>query len=137
MLDALPLLLQKRCLGALRKICGRSGLVPRSIEIPPCYNRSDEPLYQGGYADVWKGKHNGCDVAVKGLRVFAGSDSGKIMRVGSIVCQRTFICQLMFIMVEVLQGGCDLEVSSPPKRATAIRSDNGQSQFCDGLRVDG
>ncbi|KAF9646796.1 kinase-like protein, partial [Thelephora ganbajun] len=33
----------------------------------------------GGYADVWKGEHQGCHVAVKVLRVYSTSDFAKIM----------------------------------------------------------
>ncbi|KAF9784386.1 kinase-like domain-containing protein [Thelephora terrestris] len=76
----LPPWLQKECLGALRKICGRSGLLPRSVKIQLHYDRSDDPLYQGGYADVWKGQYQDCHVAVKVLRVCASNNFEKITR---------------------------------------------------------
>jgi hypothetical protein len=82
-LDMLAPQLRRTCLGVLRKICGRQALFPRSVQIPLCYNREDNPLYRGGYADVWKGEYNGCDVAVKVLRVYSTSDFGKIASVGS------------------------------------------------------
>ena len=43
----------------------------------------------------------------------------------------------MFIVVEVLQGGCDLEDPSSSERAAAVGSDNGQPPFCDDFGVDG
>ncbi|KAF9644930.1 kinase-like protein, partial [Thelephora ganbajun] len=68
----------RKCLAASRRICGRQALLPRSAQIPICYNRLDNPLYRGGYADVWKGEHQGRDVAVKVLRVYSTSDFDKI-----------------------------------------------------------
>ena len=71
-----------RCLNTLCRICGREALLPRSVQIPLCYNRSDTPLYRGGYADVWKGEHQGRKVAVKVLGIYLTSDFNKITRVG-------------------------------------------------------
>ena len=75
--------LQGKCLRVLCRICGRRGLLPRSLQIPLSYNRSDTPLYRGGYADVWKGAHQGSHVAVKVLRVYSTSDFDKITTVSS------------------------------------------------------
>ena len=66
---------------ALYKICGSQGLFPKSLQIPLCYERSDAPLYRGGYADVWKGKYQDFHVAVKVLRIYSTSDFDKIMKV--------------------------------------------------------
>jgi len=74
--------LRKKCLSALCKICGRQALLPRSLRIPLCYDRSDTPLYRGGFADVWKGEHQGRQVAVKVLRVYSTSDFYKVTSVG-------------------------------------------------------
>ena len=81
-LPDLPPWLRKKCLSALCKICGRRALLPRSLQISLCYDRLDNPLYRGGYADVWKGEHQGRHVAVKVLRVYSTSDFDKIMNVG-------------------------------------------------------
>jgi len=80
----LPLRLRRKCLSTLCKICGRRGLLPRSLQIPLCYDRSDTPLYRGGYADVWKGEYQGRHVAVKVLRVYSTSDFDKITNVGTV-----------------------------------------------------
>ena len=69
-------------MAALCKICGSQGLLPRSLQIQLRYDRSDIPLYRGGYADVWKGGHQGCHVAVKVLRIYSTSDFDKITKVG-------------------------------------------------------
>ena len=64
------------------RICGRQALLPRLAQIPLCYNRMDAPLYYGGFAEVWKGKHQGREVAVKVLKVYMTSDLVKITKVG-------------------------------------------------------
>lgn len=53
------------------------------MQIPLCYDRTDTPLYRGGYADVWNGEYEGREVAVKVLTVYATSDLDKITQVGS------------------------------------------------------
>ena len=82
-LPNLPPRLRRKCLSALCRICGRQALLPKSLQIPLCYDRSDTPLYRGGYADVWKGEYQGRSVAVKVLRVYSTSDFEKITCVGS------------------------------------------------------
>ena len=82
MLDSLGQPLREKSLSTLRKICGRQALLPRSLQIPLCYDRSGEALCNGGTADVWMGEHQGIKVAVKVLRVFSTSDIEKIKRVG-------------------------------------------------------
>ena len=69
-------------MAVLCRICGSLGLLPMSLQIPLRYDRSDTPLYRGGYADVWKGEHQGFHVAVKVLRVYSTSDYDKITKVG-------------------------------------------------------
>ena len=77
--------LQSKCLDTLRKICGHQGLLPRSVQIPLCFNQLGAPLYRGGYADVWKSQYDGRDVAVKVLRIYSTSDYEKMASVGSRV----------------------------------------------------
>ena len=81
-MDSLEPRLRRKCLTALCKICGRCGLLPRSVQIPLCYNRTDAPLCYGGFGEVWKGEHQGREVAVKVLRVYVTSNLLKIKKVG-------------------------------------------------------
>ena len=74
--------LRRKCLTTLCRICGHRGLLPRSLQILQCYNRSDIPRAKGGYADVWMGNYQGRQVAVKVLRVYSTTDLVKITRVG-------------------------------------------------------
>ena len=114
------------------------GLLPRSVKIPEVpYDRSAEPLYTGGFADVWKVKYNDYHVAVKVLRVFGNNNFKKIIKVGSCSLSETVICKLIFIVAELLQRGCGLEVSATSERATTLRSGGARPQSRDGLGVDG
>ena len=70
------------CLRQLYRICGYHALLPKTLQIPFCYDRTSFPLYRGGYADVWKGTHHGLDVAVKVIRIYSNSDLQKIIDVG-------------------------------------------------------
>ncbi|KAF9791125.1 kinase-like domain-containing protein [Thelephora terrestris] len=70
---------QNQCLRPLYRTCGTHALLPKAMKIPICYDRTSDVLYSGGYADVWKGKHCGQDVAVKVIRTFSNSDFGKVI----------------------------------------------------------
>ena len=93
-------------------------------------------MYRGGFADVWKGEHQGRQVAVKVLRVYSTSDFEKITGVGSYNLSKVRVDQLMLTIVEVLQGGCDLEGPPPQKRSATVGSDNESSPLRDGIGVD-
>jgi len=122
-LGGLPVEIRRRCLRSSYRICGREGLLPKSLSIPLCYNPVDTPQCPGGFADVWKGKHNGQVVAAKALRVYKTSDLDLIRKVcylGLFV----FISELTTYGSEVLQGGCYVEHASSPKRVASCRRDN-------------
>ena len=78
----LSLRIRNRCLKALYKICEHYAILPKSLQIPLCYDRLGFPMYQGGYADVWKGSHCGKNVAVKVIRTPSRCDLQNITRVG-------------------------------------------------------
>ena len=63
------------------RLCGRHVLLPTTLRIPVCYDRTGDALYRGGFADVWKGEHCGREVAVKVLRTYSNSDLRKIIGV--------------------------------------------------------
>ena len=91
----MPLWLRGKCLATLCRICSHHVLIPRLIQIPLCYNRSEDPQYEGGFAKVWMGEHKGTEVAAKVLKVLEKSDLGKIKRVGFPICQRTYADRLV------------------------------------------
>ena len=86
MLDSLEPGIRGKCLRYLHSICDHQALVPRSLEIPLCYNPGEIPLYQSVCADMWKGQRDGMEVIAKVLRVYSSSDLRKIKRVGSSWC---------------------------------------------------
>ena len=92
-LDSLKLSMQirKKGLKAVYKMCGRNKILPKSLQVPLCYDRQGFPLYAGGFADVWKGEHRGRDVAVKVIRTPSCmdlQDSRKIFGVGCAISSR-------------------------------------------------
>ena len=101
-LPDLPPRLRKKCIVALCKICGQQVLLPKSLQIPLCYNRSHYPLYCGGYADVWKGEYQGRSVAVKVLRVYSTSDFKEI---ASVSYERP-LKHMYWLLILILQRFC-------------------------------
>ena len=87
--------LQRKCLAILSKICSHHALIPQSIQIPLCYDQTEDPKYEGGFAKVWKAEHEGIEVAVKVLKVTMKSDLVKIKEVGFPICQRARIDRLV------------------------------------------
>lgn len=71
-LDALSLVqwIRRKCLSTLCRICGRWALLPISLRIPPCYNRSEPPQDGGTYGEVWMGAYQGRQVTVEVLRMY-------------------------------------------------------------------
>ena len=63
-------------------MCGRCELLPKSLKIPVSIDRSTTALYRGEFADLWKGKYRGLDVAVKVLRTYSNGDRQKLIGVG-------------------------------------------------------
>ena len=47
------------------------------------YDPKGDPLCRGEFGDVWKGKHDGREVAAKVLRVYQTCDFKKVKKVGS------------------------------------------------------
>ena len=138
MLENLEPQLREKSLSALCKICGHQALLPKSIQIPLCYDRSaDAPLYSGGYADVWKGEHKGSTVAVKVLRIYATADLDKIMGVG---CSLRFSNRTYRVAdcdsVGFLQRSDNVEKSQPSKRTLVVGCNNERQGSRNGIRMD-
>lgn len=72
---------RNQCLRPLYRTCGRHALLPKTMEISVCYDRTSDTLYSGGYADVWKGQYHGRDVAVKVIRTYSSSNLEKVIGV--------------------------------------------------------
>ena len=83
---------RKECSRTIHSICGRQALLPRSLEIPPCYDSTEDPLCHGEFADVWKGHHQGREVAAKVFRVYKKNGLEQVRRVGCSLRSRHVIC---------------------------------------------
>ena len=101
-------------LSILRRLGGRTGLLPESYQLSEKFYPSEMAHASGGFSDVRKGVFKGKDVAVKSLRISESDDRTKIRKVvnhattshpGSLTLRAAF-----------LQGGCDVEELGPPKR---------------------
>ena len=114
---------RKKCLAVLCKICSHHALIPRSIQIPLCYDRTKAPRYRGGFAEVWKGEHAGIEVAVKVLKVFVTSDLAEITKVGFPLRQRVRVDRLA-ATTEILQRNNHLESSPPPECIATLGGDD-------------
>ena len=73
--------IRRKCLKSLYKTCGRCALLPKSLAIDVCYDRTDVAIYSGGFGDIWRGEHCGRHVAVKVVRTYSNSDLQKIIGV--------------------------------------------------------
>ena len=84
------------------------------------------------------GEYQGGKVAVKVLRIYTTSNLDKITSVGHSLKLPNGVYQADDCdLVEVLQGGNDVEKSSPSERAPTVGSDNAWQTFCNGVRMDG
>jgi hypothetical protein len=65
-------------------LCGRSGILPSSYLIPESKieKLGDEPLYTGGYSDVWPGMYGDetC-VAIKVIRCYEIDNAQDVKKV--------------------------------------------------------
>ena len=137
MLDSLAPQIRTSCLDYLYYICEDQALLPRSLEIPLCYDPTKYPLCSGVFSDVWKGQCNGQEVAAKVLRLYPNLDLGFVRRVGPRWRSQFFMCiNNQLCHIEILQGGCDMENTPPSECAAAVRRDNDRESVRDGIGVD-
>lgn len=73
------------------KTCRHYALLPKDLKVPICYDRTADPLYHGGYGDVWKGGLHNREVAVKVIRTCSSSDLAKVVGVSFMPCS-LFVC---------------------------------------------
>ena len=133
-LDKLPPEFRRKCLLYSSNICGHRALIPSSLVIPLCYDQTDPPLYCSGYADIWKGKYYGRDVAAKGLRVHRTNDLNRMKKAG--YPQLVYINELTMSCTGVLQGDRYVEIPSSYKRVATVGRDSDWESACNGIGVD-
>jgi len=135
-LDTLPQQIRRRCLRTLYRICGHQALIPTSLAVPLCYDPAATAQCHGGFGDVWKGQHNGQDVAAKALRVSLAADFKPTRKVSSPRFAMS-INETTWPHTEILQGGHALEGALPSKRVTTFGCDDDRETVRDGIGVDG
>ncbi|KAF9645415.1 kinase-like protein [Thelephora ganbajun] len=79
-LDTLTPHVRRKCLRVVYRICGHQALLPASLEIPLCYDPREYPVCRGGFADVWKTRYDGCEVAAKVLRISPRSNYERVRK---------------------------------------------------------
>jgi len=118
-------------------VCGREALLPRQFQIPLSYDPMETPQCSGGFADMWRGEHEGQEVAAKVLRAYKTSDLEEIRKVRGA----QFVVPTNKLTVPhaaVLQGGHDMEDASSSERVAVIRRDDDRKSapVRDGIGVD-
>ena len=58
----------------------KSNVIPSSLKVQGIYNRSEFPVYPGGFGDVWRAELDGRTVALKTARI-GTLDPAKLHRV--------------------------------------------------------
>ena len=71
-------------LNALCKMCSRQRTIPDSMRIGNCLNGELIEEYDGGQANIFRGKHKGRPVAVKIMRLYLTSDFHKCLSVKTL-----------------------------------------------------
>jgi hypothetical protein len=77
--------LSKKCLRALRRMCGRTGYLPSSYTIPEgrLTKIRDLAFASSGFADLWEGMYDNRKVRIKSLRINVVMGLGRIKTVSS------------------------------------------------------
>ena len=73
----------RSCLNALRRVCGRTGRLPKSymLDFETGSPRDKIPDANGGTADIWREIYNGDFVALKELRISEQDNPDEIKKV--------------------------------------------------------
>jgi hypothetical protein len=76
--------LRRKCVRVLRKVCGSEAILPRSCTLSENISKEGDIAFaSGGFADIWKGRHNGNRVCIKAFRAYTAEDLYKIKQVHS------------------------------------------------------
>ena len=118
-------------------MCGYHARLPSTLNVLVDYDQTTSPLYRGGYADVWKGKYCGQDVAVKVLRIYSSEELQKVIKVSCWLHPVSIHSALTISRAEVLQGSCDLEIPSTPECPTVDGCIDVRGSVHNDIRVDG
>jgi hypothetical protein len=81
--DALAGQFRKRAMYVLSRMCKRTSMLPNSCRIKEDIQHiTSDPLFMGGFADVYRGQLGTRNVALKVLRVYGNRNGDEVLRVG-------------------------------------------------------
>lgn len=98
------------------------------------YEKVGRSPRRGGFADVWKAEYRGRDVAVKVIRTYSNRELRRVIHVGPL-SRLIFRSHLLTAgnCIEVLQGGCNVEVPSTPECPAPSRGDGVRESVRNGI----
>ena len=76
--------LRRRSVRILRRVCGSQTILPRSCVLSDNISKEGDIAFaSGGFADVWKGRHNENRVCIKAFRAYTADNLSKMKQVRS------------------------------------------------------
>ena len=76
--------LRRKSVRILRRVCGSQTILPRSCILSEGISKEGDIAFaSGGFADIWKGRHNGDRVCIKAFRAYTAENLSKIKQVCS------------------------------------------------------
>jgi hypothetical protein len=74
--------IRRKSVRILRRVCGSQTILPRSCTLSDNISKEGEIAFaSGGFADVWKGRHNAGRVCIKAFRAYTAENLSKIKQV--------------------------------------------------------
>ena len=74
--------LRRKSVRILRRVCSLQNILPRSCVLSDDISREGDIAFASrGFADVWKGRHNGNRVCIKAFRAYTLKNPSKVKRV--------------------------------------------------------
>jgi len=74
--------LRRKSVRILRRVCVSQTMLPRSCILSNDISKEGDIAFASrGFADVWKGRHNGNPVCMKAFRINTGAGLSKIKQV--------------------------------------------------------
>ena len=74
--------IRRKSVHILRRVCGSQTILPPSCVISDNISKEGDIAFaSGGFADVWKGRHNDNPVYIKAFRAYTAENLSKIKKV--------------------------------------------------------
>ena len=74
--------IRRKSVYILRRVCGSQTILPLSCKISGNISKEGDIAFaSGGFADIWKGRHNDNPVCIKAFRAYTDENLSKIKQV--------------------------------------------------------